>query len=562
MHGNPYGSQMSGFKKLSAIFLLVFIGFILIWNKQYLETGQEHLKIHATVVANSLWTLNPAEPEEYLRLVASYDNYEKITIFAVQEETPFIEIEGPTGSVVDRALIKIGLIPRKFYTTPIYYRGETIGRLDVIHQHRIIYVSLYILLVWGLLWLAAMFFLRTLRDKHTLEERVNERTKELELNQERLLQTEKMDSIGQLAGGIAHDFNNMLAGILSAAELLHRRLPVDDARNKQMVDLIKATAERAAELTSQLLSFSRRNKLVFSSFDLREIIQDTISLLERSLNKQVEIQTVYPDTEVPVLCERSQLQSALLNLGINAGDSMGGKGLLTIKTQIVEFDQSYCDASQFDIQPGPHAEVSVRDTGGGITPEICKHIFEPFFTTKEQGKGTGLGLAAVYGTICNHHGAVTVYSEIGEGTIFHLYLPLATESPIKPIETVTASDRGSGCILVVDDEIIIRATVKMTLSDMGYEVITAENGEEAVAIFLTKHAHIDLVILDMIMPKMGGIDTFRALRKINPEAKIIIASGFAKDRSILDLKDEGLVDFIGKPYHRRDLEQILASSLQ
>jgi len=414
-----------------------------------------------------------------------------------------------------------------------------------------------------LLWLAAIFFLRALRDKHTLEERVEERTKELQLNQERLRQSEKMDSIGQLAGGIAHDFNNMLAGILGAAELLQRRLPKEDTKNKQMVTLIKATAVRAAELTSQLLSFSRRNKLAVRSFDLLEIIRDTISLLERSLNKQVEIKTIHPDTEITVLCERSQLQSALLNLGINAGDAMGGKGTLTIKTQIVDFNQSYCDASPFDLNPGLHAEVSVRDTGGGIPPEISKHIFEPFFTTKEQGKGTGLGLAAVYGMVCNHHGAITVYSEIDVGTIFHLYIPMTTKESNNPIEPATTYPLGSGCILVVDDEEIIITTTKMTLNDMGYEVLTAANGEEAVAIFRTEHAHINLIILDMIMPKMGGIDTFWALREIDPEAKIIIASGFSKDNSITELKDAGgLVDFIGKPYHRRDLEQIIAGSLQ
>ena len=549
-------------KFLTIIFLLIFIGFIFIWNIQHAKTCQEQLRVHATVVASALWTLNPADLEGYLNLVAKHNNYKKITIFAKQEEAPFIEIKGPLESIIDHTLIQLRLIPSKFHTTPIYYRGETIGRIEVIHLHSTIYLYLYVLLVWGLLWLAAIFFLRTLRDKHTLEERVEERTRELQLNQERLRQSEKMDSIGQLAGGIAHDFNNMLAGILGAAELLHRRLPEGDTKNTQMVNLIKTTAERAAELTSQLLSFSRRNKLVFNSFDLREIIQDTISLLERSLNKQVEIQTIHPDTEIPVLCERSQLQSALLNLGINAGDAMGGKGLLTIKTQIVEFDQNYCTASQFDINPGLHAEISVGDTGNGISPEISKHIFEPFFTTKEQGKGTGLGLAAVYGTICNHHGAITVYSEIGEGTIFHIYLPLVSEVTAKPIDSVHVPKLGSGCILVVDDEEIIRTTTEMTLNDMGYEVLTAVDGEDAVAIFHTKHQQIDLIILDMIMPKMGGVDTFKALRKIDPKAKIIIASGFSKDNSIIDLKDEGLVDFIGKPYHRRDLELIIAGSLQ
>ena len=543
---------------ISIIFIVVFVSYVLIseQKKQSHETRQ--LQNHAAVVANALWTLAPESPKEYLSLVAKYDNYERIQLFAIQEETPFLEVNGSKGNSMDLALIRVGLISRNFLSAPIYHDNEKIGRLDVIHLHRTIYGYLYYLLVWGLLWLATLFFLRTIRDKHTLEKRVRERTRELQENQERLRQSEKMDSIGQLAGGIAHDFNNMLGGILSAAELLQRHLPENDDRNRRMVSLINKSALRAAELTSQLLSFSRQNKSLSTSFDLRQIIHDAVALLERTINKQIEIKTTMLDTEIPIICDPAQLQSAILNIGINAGDAMGGKGNLTIKTEAVELDSAYCQAIHFDIQPGPYVELSIQDSGHGIALETQKHIFEPFYTTKEQGKGTGLGLAAVYGTICTHKGAIAVYSEPGQGTIFRIFLPLSDSIFVPATKRAVAPLQGSGYILVIDDEEVIRTSAKITLEDMGYEVALASDGEKGVAAFEAEHDRINLVILDMIMPKLGGIDTFRALRKIDPEARIIIASGFSKGDSINTLKQEGLLGFISKPYRRTELEQLLA----
>lgn len=546
---------------LTILFIVLFCIFVFIWEQKNEKRDTELLQTHAAVIASAVWSFDQKSPREYLKIAAQYEHYKQIQVFIKNDATPFLTIEGPKINFIDRVLEPIGLISNEHYSAPIYYNNERIGRIVVVHQHRTIYIYLYVLLAAILLWLVAFFLLRTIRDKHTLEERVAERTLELEKNQERLRQSEKMESIGQLAGGVAHDFNNMLAGILGAAEILGRKLPEDDASNRKMVDLIKRSAQSAAELTAQLLTFSRQKKNISTSIDLHEIIGDAVALLQRSLDKQIEINVSLPDIELPLVCDPAQLQNAFLNLGINAGDAMAGAGTLTIKAEVIEFDQVYCDNSVFAIEPGAFVEITIEDTGTGIDLETQKHIFDPFFTTKEQGKGTGLGLASVYGATCAHHGAITVYSELGRGTVFHLYLPLGNVIHKTRPQATPMQLHKSGTILVIDDEEVIRTTAKITLQDMGFEVLIAENGKEGIELFSTEHNRIDLVILDMIMPKMGGSETFRELQKIDPQAKIVISSGFTKNESISELKEEGLLDFIAKPYHRSELERILAQWL-
>jgi CheY-like chemotaxis protein len=256
----------------------------------------------------------------------------------------------------------------------------------------------------------------------------------------------------------------------------------------------------------------------------------------------------------------SQLQNSLLNIGINAGHAMPDGGTLTFSTANIELEEMYCANAPFDITPGTYLQVTVRDTGCGIAKENLKRIFEPFFTTREINKGTGLGLAAVYGAVQQHKGAITVYSEIGHGTEFSIYLPLAHHR-----EAVTRIPEelvfGDGCILVVDDEPVVRITAKSMLERLGYSVLEAENGKEGLEVYTQHQQHISLVLLDMLMPIMDGTSCFFHLKAVNPEVKVIISSGFTRAADLVNLKENGLCNFIRKPYSMTQISQVIAQAL-
>ncbi len=373
---------------------------------------------------------------------------------------------------------------------------------------------------------------------------------------EQLAQSSKMDAIGQLAGGVAHDFNNMLSGILGATELLkHPQRNLDEKGHKYVGMILKAV-NRASDLTSKLLAFSRKGKIVPTVLDLHQIIDETLSIFKRTIDRTIALSVQKHAQASQVFADGSAIQNVLMNLGINASHAMPAGGNLQISTRNIELNQAYCSNSPFDLTPGKHIELELRDTGQGIAEENIKKIFEPFFTTKEQGKGTGLGLAAVYGTIQEHNGAINVYSEVGKGTVFHVYLPCAA------YETVQQTDdesivKGDGTILLVDDEELIRLTGEQMLQDMGYDVLLAEDGLEALKVLRSHHDKIDLIILDMIMPRMNGRETFYKLREIDKDCKVIIASGFAKDEHLDELKQSGLAGFIDKPFRDYQLSQLI-----
>ncbi|HNV72799.1 MAG TPA: ATP-binding protein, partial [Candidatus Ozemobacteraceae bacterium] len=240
--------------------------------------------------------------------------------------------------------------------------------------------------------------------------------------QEQMHHVQKLDAIGQLAGGVAHDFNNMLTGILGSAECLSLELDKNQT-GREYLDMIIEATRRAADLTRNLLTFARKNRLEMTEIDVHLVITNSVKLLQRTLNKSVKIETSLDNRNPKIRGDASQLMNALINLGINAGHAMPDGGTLKFSTREVMLDEVFCQASSFDLRPGIYIVVSIEDSGTGISPEHLPHIFEPFFTTKEKDKGTGLGLAAVFGTVCQHRGAITVYSEPGNGTIFHVYLP-------------------------------------------------------------------------------------------------------------------------------------------
>lgn len=370
---------------------------------------------------------------------------------------------------------------------------------------------------------------------------------------EQLHQSQKMDAIGQLAGGIAHDFNNLLAGIMGFAELLQIS-EILSVRQADYVDKIISAADRAGNLTKQLLTFSRRGVKASTPIEIDKIITDTIAMLQRTIDKNIEINFENKASGISIIGDDAILQNAILNISINASHAMPNGGKLIFSTEIVFLDEQYCLFSNFDIKPGDYIELSIRDSGLGMPPEILNRIFEPFFTTKEQGKGTGLGLAMVYSAIQEHSGAINVYSEVGTGTVFHIYLPLAGANRKKGAITESLI-QGNGTILIIDDEELIRITASGLLESLGYKVLQAENGVEGIEVFTRNQSEIDLIILDMIMPIMGGRETFSKIREINQSIPILIASGFAKEADLIALKSQGIAGFLQKPFRMAEISE-------
>ncbi|MDC7231892.1 MAG: response regulator [Spirochaetales bacterium] len=376
--------------------------------------------------------------------------------------------------------------------------------------------------------------------------------------EEQLVQAQKMDAIGQLAGGVAHDFNNMLAGITGAASLMKSLLNQED-KSAKYLDLILDASGKAADLTAKLLSFGRKNRLSSSLVNIHEVINGTLALLERTLDRKIEI-IKNPDAEKAFFTgDFSALQNTIMNLSINASHAMEDGGELRVSTRNLFLDDSFCRLSPFDLIPGEYIEVTVADTGVGIASKDLGKIFEPFYTTKSQGSGTGLGLSSVYGTMQNLKGAVRVESEVGRGTSFHLYLPCSEEASETVEKKKTPLKKGSGTILLVEDEEVIRQTTAPLLKNLGYTVILAEDGEDGLVKFRENQDRISLVISDMIMPRMNGKELFYKIQEIGADCPFIIASGYTKDENLNEMKKHGLSGFLQKPFLADELGELLDS---
>lgn len=377
---------------------------------------------------------------------------------------------------------------------------------------------------------------------------------------EQLYQHQKMEAIGQIAGGVAHDFNNVLGGIMAGIEIL-RDESLDEESRQRCFDLVRSAAERASDLTAKLLAFSRRSHKMTTTVNVQEIIEDTKVLLEHTLDKSIHIELAIETQHPYVLGDPSMLQNVFMNLGINASHAMPVGGVLRFIIREIYWDVSLEKKMQMGLKPGNYLQVLVSDTGIGMAEEILPKIFEPFFTTKEAGKGTGLGLASVYGTIKDHAGAVLVSSELGEGTEFEILLPLSADAAL-PKEKLKEAPTGQGLILLVDDEELIRMVSGTLIEGLGYRVLLASNGAEGLEMFEKHRGEIDLVILDMIMPVMGGRDAFVKIRKLSPQMPIIISSGFSKEEELKEIKGLGVDGFLKKPFQKIDLAEILQKALQ
>jgi len=404
-----------------------------------------------------------------------------------------------------------------------------------------------------------VFFIRDLQGKPIGIAAIVRDITEQKKKNEQLHQSRKMDAIGQLAGGVAHDFNNMLTGIMGAAQLLQLPNRGLDNKSQELVDMILISSERAANLTSKLLSFSRKGKIEFVVVDLELVISDALDILSKSLDKKVKVEKVFEAGNSNVLGDGVSLQNLFMNLGINAAQAMDGAGEITfiLSNRIFEGGSFISSGDKsLVLKEGEYLNIEVRDNGNGIPQEYLEKIFEPFFTTKEQGKGTGLGLSSVYATVEEHSGSISVYSEEGIGTTFNILLPCVSRN--LELEKVNVELKlGSGLILLVDDEELLRITVQGMLEDMGYEVITAKNGREAVELFKERQADISLVMMDMLMPEMNGRDAFLEMKKFDNNCKIIIVSGFSKDEHLKELDKKGLSGFLKKPFRDYELSQLL-----
>jgi PAS domain S-box-containing protein len=379
--------------------------------------------------------------------------------------------------------------------------------------------------------------------------------------EQRLRQAEKMEAIGLLAGGIAHDFNNQLAGLLGYADLL--RDDVKDPTLVEYIDSIMLGIKRASGLTEQLLAFSRRGKYLSLPVNMNTIIKEVGSILRHSIDKKITIRNRLCQGEAVTTGDPSQLQNAVLNLAINARDAMPDGGTLTFYTEKLYLDQGFCDMQPYEMAPGPYIRVSVADTGIGMSAEVQQHAFEPFFTTKEPGKGTGMGLAAVYGTVKNHKGAINIYSEQGRGTEVKMYLPAAegTAAQVDENSEISIPPRTLTRVLLVEDEAVLTEVVTAMLKRMGCIVSVCKNGQEAVSAYEASWSEIDLVILDMVMPVMNGREAFSAMKRINPNVTAILASGYSLDGDAQALMNEGVRGFVQKPYRKKDLARAIAEAL-
>ena len=390
--------------------------------------------------------------------------------------------------------------------------------------------------------------------------RIDNVTKEHELEQQ-VAHSRKMDAIGQLAGGVAHDFNNMLAGILGAAQLLKVGAGEIKPELLKYIDIIITSSTRAADLTRKLLAFGRKGKVVSTSVDIHGLLDDTVDILKRTIDRKVTLERLFNASDHFTVGDSSGLQNVFMNLGINASHAMKEGGTLVIQTANVWLSEEECQESGLAHGEGEYLQIDFQDNGCGIAPEHLPLIFDPFFTTKEQGKGAGLGLAAAYGTIKDHQGRISVTSKVGHGSIFHILLPVA-EPPEQKSEAEAVIAPGSGNVLLVDDEEVIRVTGSHMLTEMGYTVFTAENGAEALEIIERGVPRVDIVIMDMIMPVMDGREAIERIRKLDGELKIIISSGFVKQEYHGWLRNLGLEGFIRKPYHASELSRLMSKAMQ
>lgn len=393
-----------------------------------------------------------------------------------------------------------------------------------------------------------------------LEELVNERTRALHTTEVALHQSQKLEAIGKLTGGVAHDFNNILQVIAGNLEMLQaesRNNPITQARLQKAI----ASVDRGAKLSSQLLSFARRQPLQPVPTNLGRIVRDMDDLLRRALGESIEVETIVSGGLWIAMVDRNQLENVILNMAINARDAMQSAGRLTIELGNAMLDDAYV-RTLTDVPPGQYVMLAVSDTGSGMTPDTMERVFEPFFTTKREGEGTGLGLSMVYGFVKQSGGHIRIYSELGHGTTFKIYLPRvhASEAIVEDVRRTPALG-GTETILVVEDDLTLQGTVVEMLDGLGYKTLRANDGESALTI-LNSGLHIDLLFTDVVMPgQVRSPDLARLAKQIQPGIEVLFTSGYTQNAIVHGGRLDPGVELISKPYRRDDLARKIGHML-
>ena len=389
-----------------------------------------------------------------------------------------------------------------------------------------------------------LYFIRVIQD---ISRRKEAEESQANLEQQ-LRQAQKMESIGRLAGGIAHDFNNLLTVILGYCALIQTRAPTGQVLVNNL-EQIQQAGESASNLTRQLLTFSRKQILSPTVLDLNNLVTNLHKMLKRLIGEDIELSIIPQPDLHPVIADSGQMEQVIMNLVVNARDAMPTGGMVTIETNNVYHDDVYM-STHFDAVPGPAVMLAVSDTGQGMDKQTQAQIFEPFFTTKEAGKGTGLGLAMVYGIVKQSRGDIIVYSEPGQGTVFKIYLPVGKVEVLSPPspQAQPVSQRGNETILLAEDEEIIRNLMRIVLAGEGYTILEAANGEEALALVAQDPTTIALLITDVIMPRMSGPELAKKLKATQPQIKILYTSGYTDDSVVRHglMRDE--IEFLAKPF--------------
>jgi PAS domain S-box-containing protein len=402
----------------------------------------------------------------------------------------------------------------------------------------------------------SFFPMTTLRVVHCYVGDITERV----LLEEQFRQAQKMESVGQLAGGVAHDFNNLLQ-VIQGYTMLARDDTLSPAERLANLDEVLSAAERAAQLTRQLLAFGRRQPLQKVDTNLNELVSGWLKMMRRLIGEQIEI-VFLPEAKLRnVRCDRSQIEQVLLNLCVNARDAMPQGGRITLESSNVLIDTTYRREHPWTT-PGHYVALQVSDTGCGMDPDTLERIYEPFFTTKPKDQGTGLGLAVVYGIIKQHDGLIEVWSEPGKGTTFRVCLPAAARSAsVEASRRQRTSTRGSETILLAEDEATVRQLAIRVLESAGYRVLAASNGEEAIQLFAEHAAEVDLVLLDVVMPKLGGQDTYERLARLKPGLPVLFCSGYSGPPPQNGQSHIKAGNFLYKPYVAEDLLRMIRDRL-
>jgi two-component system cell cycle sensor histidine kinase/response regulator CckA len=380
-------------------------------------------------------------------------------------------------------------------------------------------------------------------------------THEVEL-EEQFRQAQKMEAIGRLAGGVAHDFNNLLTIIHLSTRLLERKLSLESPLWPH-VQRIREAGERATGLTRRLLAFSRQEAIEPKVLSLNDVVSNISKMLQRIIGEDVELTTSLAEGLWPVYADSTQIEQVILNLAVNARDAMPQGGTVTIETANVTLDETYT-GQHLDVEPGEYVRLSISDTGSGMDDEVKKHLFEPFFTTKEKGKGTGLGLPIVFGAVKQNEGHVWVYSEVGLGTTFKIYLPRSekAEAPLVArahVRSPSLPPGGTETVLLVEDEAGVRELAAQILGAQGYQVLTAANGSEALRISGEHDGPIHLLLTDLVMPQMSGKELAEQLGSRRPEMRVLYMSGYTEDGIVQRRVIAGQVAFLSKPLTEESL---------